>query len=356
MTQKDARQAIKQVNVGCSSIAWDTKDGKHIWGRNFDFNSIAESFTMVVPRNFEYYTSGTEFDHNLSLENVVKSKYAAVGLGTMSMKTTPVFYDGINEKGLMGGQLYYADFASFPDEVKPNSKPLNPGFVVSQALLQCASVEEVIDLLTKQYTVINEELAETLPTVHWAFSDRSGETIIVEPDNQQMTIYRHTAGVLTNSPSYDWHKQNLLSYLNVQNTEFPDRNMDGVEVKKPFKGTGALGLPGDFTAQSRFIRASFLKYYGIKGKNEDQGIEYFFHLLDNVAMPLGMIKVADGDDPSAYDETIYSSAMCAESKKFYWRSYENSRIHCVDLNLELDNSDIKLIPLENKAPDFKFMK
>lgn len=347
------RQVAKQLNAGCSSIAWETQDGKHIWGRNYDFNSIAESATTVVPRGLKYYTAGTPYDHNLSEENIVTAKYAAVGVGTMAMQVTPVFYEGINEKGLMGGQLFYAGFASFPDVPRPNSQELNPGYVVTHALLQCATVDEVVDLLTKKATCVNQALAGSTATVHWAFSDRSGETIIIEPDNQQITIYRHTAGVMTNSPDYRWHKQNLLSYLNVKNDEFPDRNMDGIEVQKPFKGTGALGLPGDFTSQSRFIRASFLKYYGIKGQNEEEGIQYLFHLLDNVAMPLGIVKVSDHGNQQDYDETIYSAAMCAESLKFYWKSYKNSTVQCVDLNHELNNSEVKSFPLNNETPDFK---
>lgn len=347
------RQVAKQLNAGCSSIAWETSDGKHLWGRNYDFNSINESATIVVPRKIKYYTAGTPYDHNLCEKNIVKAKYAAVGVGTTAMKVTPVFYEGINEKGLMGGQLFYAGFASFPDVPRPNSQELNPGYVVTHALLQCATVDDIVNLLTKETTCINQSIAGTLPTVHWAFSDRSGETIIIEPDDQQMTIYRNTAGVMTNSPDYRWHKQNLLGYLNVRNEEFPNRNMDGIEVTKPFKGAGALGLPGDFTSQSRFIRASFLKYYGVKGKNEEEGIQYLFHLLDNVAMPLGIVKVDNNGNQQDYDETIYTATMCAESLKFYWKSYENSTIQCVDLNHELQNTEIKCFPLKNQAPDFQ---
>lgn len=355
MNYQEAKKAAKQVNAGCSSITWDTKDGKHLWGRNYDFNRIAASAVTVIPRDYQYYTAGTPFDHNLEVNNRIASQYAAIGIGTQSMEVTPVLYEGINEKGLMGGQLFYAGFASYPDVARPNTQVVNPGYVVTHVLAQCATVDEVIELLTKTDTIINQPLVGSNVTVHWVFSDRSGETIILEPDNQQITVYRNTAGVLTNSPDYRWHKQNLLSYLNVQNTEFPDRNMDGISVQKPFKGTGALGLPGDFTSQSRFIRASFLKYYGIKGQNEDQGIQYLFHLLDNVAMPLGIVKVENRDDLSAYDESIYTACMCAESLKFYWKSYENTAIHCVDLNSELENSDLKTFPLENRAPEFRLM-
>ncbi len=355
MNQKEVKEIAKQLHAGCSSIAWDTLDGKHLWGRNYDFNQIAASAVTIIPKNYKYYTAGTPFDHNLELTNISYSKYASVGVGTNAMEVTPVLYEGINEKGLMGGQLFYAGFASFPDETKNHHTPVNPGYVITHILSQCASVAEVIDLITNKITIINQALAGSLATVHWVFSDRTGETIILEPDHQQITIYRHTAGVLTNSPNYSWHKQNLLSYINVRNNEFPDRDMNGIKVQKPFKGTGALGLPGDFTSQSRFIRASFLKYYGIKGKNEDQGIQYLFHFLDNVAMPLGIVKVENQDELSAYNQSIYSACMCAESLNFYWKSYENSTIHCLNLKRELKNQNIKTYPLENRAPEYKLV-
>ncbi|MBU3851422.1 MAG: linear amide C-N hydrolase [Candidatus Paralactobacillus gallistercoris] len=354
MSYQSAQQASQQLTAGCSSIAWETNDNKHLWGRNYDYNTIAASDVIVMPRQYQYYTAGDYYDKNLDKHNLVNSKYAVTGVGTLGMKTTPLFYEGINEKGLMGGQLFYAGYAYFPQTVQPHTLPLNPGYAVTHILAQCATNDDVIKLLTKQVTCIDQALVGGKATVHWVFTDRSGESIIIEPDRTGIHIYRHTAGVMTNSPDYPWHKQNLLTYLNVQNDEFPDRNMNGITVKKPFKGTGALGLPGDFTSQSRFIRASFLKYFGVKGKDEAEGIAYLFRFLDNVAMPLGMVKVNDKHDLSAYDISIYSAAMCSESLRFYWRTYRDCKLYSIDLNKELDNQEIKTFPL-HEDPEFTMM-
>lgn len=333
---------------GCTSIAWNTNDNKHIWGRNYDYNTIAPSYVTVLPKKYAYYTAGCVYDKNLNDENIIKSKYNVVGISTLVMKSTPVFYEGINDQGLMGGQLFYAGYAHFPFSPLPNHKPLNPGFVVTHVLAQCKNNNEVIDLLTNKYTCINQQLGNKDITVHWVFTDRSGKSIIIEPDKDGLNIYKNNNGVMTNSPDYPWHKKNLLTYLNIQNTEFPDRIMNGIEVKKPFKGTGALGLPGDFTSQSRFIRASFLKYFGIKGENEKEGIAYLFRFLDNVAMPLGIVKVNNNEKNGLnnYDTSIYTCAMCSESLNFYWKTYRNSNIYYIDLNNELNNDKIKTFDLK----------
>lgn len=119
MSYQSAQQASQQLTAGCSSIAWETNDNKHLWGRNYDYNTIAASDVIVMPRQYQYYTAGDYYDKNLDKHNLVNSKYAVTGVGTLGMKTTPLFYEGINEKGLMGGQLIYAGYAYFRKQYNP---------------------------------------------------------------------------------------------------------------------------------------------------------------------------------------------------------------------------------------------
>ena len=212
MDYKTIKQVAEQIsNAGCSSIAWKTKDNKHIWGRNYDYNTIAASSVIVIPRKYQYYTAGDIYDKNLNEQDIVNSQYATVGVGTLAMQSTPLLYEGINEKGLMGRQLFYAGYAHFTNKVTPQTQALNPAYVVTHVLSQCANNEEVIELLTKKTTCINQSLVGGMATVHWIFTDCSGESIIIEPDQSGMHIYRNTAGVMTNSPDYPWHKKNLLT-------------------------------------------------------------------------------------------------------------------------------------------------
>lgn len=339
---------LNELYGGCSSFSWETEDNNHLWGRNFDFNRIAaDSKITYLPRNTEYYTMGNIFENNLRETDKVTSKYAAIGTGSIVLKSTPTLFEGINEKGLMGGQLYFRKFAKYPEVEKANTIPLQPAFVVTYLLTQCQSVEEIIDTLNHKVSIVAQAMMGVIPTVHWIFSDSSGETIIIEPEEETIRIYRNSMGVLTNSPSYSWHCENLLNYPHIRKKDYDNIKINGVELEQCFSGTGALGLPGDSSSTSRFVRLSYLKEYGKKGKNEEDGVTYMFRLFQNIAFPLGMVEVADVDNitehdvnVSAYDYTLYTSIMCAESLKFYWTVYENSQIQCIDLSKLMNENKI----------------
>lgn len=350
------------MKAGCSSMGWTTKDGKHLWGRNFDFNRITEGSNITyVPKGKSFYGAGTSIEHNIIESSRFESMYGAVGTGSLLIPCTPVLYEGINEKGLMGGQLYYRCFAHYASETVAGTIPLQAAFAVTYLLTTCATVEDVVTAVQTKVTIIDMPILGTVPTVHWAFTDRTGEVVIIEPDKTGITIYRNTMGVMTNSPSYSWHRTNLLNYFNIRNLDYDELDINGDKLTQCFSGNGAHGLPGDCSSTSRFIRLSFLKKYGVKGKDEDEGIVNLLHLFQNVAFPLGMVEVSEDKGDSEYntgvvpyDYTIYTSAMCSESLRFYWTSYENPRVQCVDLNVLLKNNDYVQFDL-GRIPDFKYL-
>lgn len=352
----------KELDAGCSSVAWTTEDGKHIWARNFDFNRIAEgSLVTFIPREKDYYICGTTTEGTAKPKNLTKTKYASIGIGSIALGSTPVLYDGMNEMGLMGGQQNYREFAFFPEKEKRGTKRLQPPFVVTHVLSQCATVEEATALLENEVTIVAEPMLGTVPTLHWVFSDRSGETIVVESDIDGLHIYRNTVGVMTNSPGYSWHKLNLLNYAGIRDLDHDTYTIDGNTINQAFSGSGAFGMPGDWTSPSRFVRLAFLKEYCTKGKTEEEGITYLMRIMTNAAFPLGMVRVSDPGhitekekDIVPFDYTIYTSAMCAESLKFYWISYENQRIQCVDMNMLLDAKDYMQFPLKREI-DFAYL-
>lgn len=359
---KNIKALLNDMNGGCSSISWSTEDKNHLWGRNFDFNRIAEGSKITyVPKGKEYYCCGTSLENNVVEETKVESKYSAVGTGSLLIKTTPVLYEGVNEKGLMGGQLYFRGFAHYPSEKSPDTMALQPPFVVTYLLTQCASIEEVVDTIKNKVTIISIPMLGNVPTIHWSFTDRTGENIIIEYDKKGMNIYRNSMGVMTNSPDYSWHRTNLLNYFNIRNIDYDSLEINGDKLEQCFSGNGAMGLPGDCSSPSRFIRLSFLKKYGVKGKNEEEGVTNAIHLFNNVAFPLGLVEVSEKGDITKYDSgvvpydyTVYTSIMCSESLKFYWVSYENQRVQCVDLNHLLTNDEYVQFDIDRKA-DFKYL-
>ena len=356
------KEVLNDMNARCSSISWTTENKKHLWARNFDFNRVVEGSKITyIPRGKVYYGCGTIEGNNLDEKSKTISKYAAVGIGSFIIKSTPILYEGINEKGLMGGQLYYRCFAHFPSKKYPKTIPIQPAFLVTYLLTRCESVDEIVNLIQNKITIIESPIFGVVPRIHWAFTDRSGETIIIEPDENGMHIYRDSMGILTNSPSYSWHCFNLLNYFNIRNLDYESLEINGETLEQCFVGNGAMGLPGDCSSPSRFIRLSFLKKFGIKGKNEAEGITNIIHLLNNVAFPLGLVKINEKVGGTEYDRrerpydyTVYTAAMCAESLKFYWVTYENQRVQCVDLNDLLSNKDYIQFNL-GREPDFKYI-
>ena len=318
---------------GCSCLSWITGDGKHLWGRNFDFDRIAQGTAVTyLPADTPYFPAGQGWGPEQA------GRYAAVGIGSLLIPGTPVLFEGINEKGLMGGQLYYREFAHFPPEPEPGRSLLCPPFVVLHLLAQCASVEEAACALVEDVSLASVPVLGTVPPLHWAFSDRTGEMMVVEPDKEGLHIYRHTLGVMTNSPGYLWHRTNLLNYAGIRQADRGELRL-GEELLRPcFSGSGAQGLPGDWSSPSRFVRLAFLRQYCVPGADEETGICRLFRILQSAAFPLGMVRVpettaaAHDVEVVPYDYTIYSCAMCAESLRFYWVTYEDQRPRYVDLN------------------------
>ncbi len=356
---ENLKRQMGQLSAGCSAVSWATEDGRHLFGRNFDFNTLAEgSGITYVPAGGRYYTCGTQMEGTLVEKSARTAAYACVGTGFLHIPTTPVLYEGVNEKGLMGGQLYFREFAAYPAACPEGANPVQPPFLVYHLLAQCASVEEVARRLDGEDALIAVPLLGTVPPLHWAFSDSSGESIVIESEKDGLHIYRHTVGVMTNSPSYAWHRLNLLNYAGLRNLDYDGLDIGEEKIQPCFSGSGAQGLPGDWSSPSRFVRLAFLTKYGVKGRSEQQGVNYLFRLLGSAAFPLGAVRVRE---PGAlteldkqvvpFDYTVYSCVMCAESGRFYWITYENPAIRFVDLKQLSTRGKAVQFPLE-QVPEF----
>ena len=348
------KQCLDGLSAGCSALSWSTTDGRHLWGRNFDFNRLAEgSAVTFVPRGTAYRTCGNDLEGTGRAESRRTSAYAAVGTGLMPSPTLPLLYEGINERGLMGGQLYYREFAHYAEEPEAGKCPLQPPMAVYHLLAQCATVEEVVRAMEEELSLTALPMFGTVPPLHWAFSDRTGEMAVLEPDRDGLHIYRNTVGVMTNSPGYAWHRLNLLNYAGIRDLDYDGLELGEERLAQCFSGSGAQGLPGDWSSPSRFVRLAFLRRYCVKGGGEEEGVARMLRLFQSAAFPDGMVRVSDQGHVSAldthvtpWDYTVYTALMCAESLRFYWTTYQNQRIRCVDLRHLLDRSEPLRFPLE----------
>lgn len=319
--------SLSSCAAGCSAICWQTANGLHLFGRNLDFHTLTkDSQVLSLPRGMQYHISLTPGRPGPPHS----ARYPSAGIGLMAGSNAPVLYEGLNAAGLMGAQLYYRGFAHYRAASRPGREAVQPPFLVFHLLSQCAGINEAVRLLEEGLDLVALPLFGTVPPLHWIFTDSSGESIIVEPDRDGLHIYRNTLGVMTNSPGYPWHRLNLLNFAGIRDLDYDSGEIAGEQLEQCFSGSGAQGLPGDFSSPSRFVRLAFLKHFALKGRQEEEGVARLFRLLQNVAFPLGMVRVSQLEQ--AYDYTIYTAVMCAESGRFYWTSYDDMQLQCLELS------------------------
>ena len=335
-------------NGGCSAVGWHTEDQKHLWGRNMDFNRMAAGTAVT------YLPRGTALASSEGA--TAPSRYAALGMGLLAVPGMPLLYEGVNEAGLMGGQLYYRGFARYEKEPRPDTIALQPPLVVGWLLGQCACVEEAARVLQGQATLVERPLLGTVPPLHWSFSDRTGEVMVVESDERGLHVYRHTVGVMTNSPSYDWHRLNLLNYAGIRDLDYDTVDVCGDRLEQCFSGSGAQGLPGDWSSPSRFIRLAMLRKFAVPGRDEQEGIVRLFRIMDSAAFPLGMVRVSQPGGPTELDEnvqpwdyTLYTAVACAETGRYCWTTYDNPAIRTVTLADLADQKSPIQLDLQGKV-------
>lgn len=323
---------------GCSSLTLQSKDQKHFFARTMDFTKTLGNDIVFVPR--DYTIVATEKN-----PQPTQTTYAMLGMGNTETPM-PALFDGLNEVGLMGAVLYYRDHARYFDEVEEGKTAINPLFTITNILASCKTVDDVVQFF-ESHTLINEMVSviDFIPPLHFTFSDRTGESIIIEPNLHGITVHRKTVGVMTNSPNYEWQEKNLWNYVGISPYDVKGIVMNGVELKPLSLGTGGLGLPGDFTPPSRFVRVAMVRQYIEEAQNEDEAIRNIFHILSLVNVPKGMVI----NDEGLVDYTCYTAAMCSESLTYYCHTYEDRQIAVIKLeNENYDATTLKTYPISTK--------
>ena len=272
-----------------------------------------------------------------------------MGMGSLVMQSIPVLYEGVNEHGLMGGQLYYREFARYAKEEEKGKDIVQPAYVVTYILTQCQNIEEVKQYFKEKMLVFNTGIFGKIPDIHWFFSDPSGASVVVEIDEHGLHLFDKNLGVLTNSPNYDWHCHHMREFAVQTPHDAMGQTLNGQPLAPCYSGTGMNGIPGDWSSPSRFVRLALMHEYAVKGKDEKEGVTRLCRLLQNVAFSLGTIAVGDTSDldkydgdVSAYDYTIYTAVMCAESLSYY---YNDLTLHHVSMEQFKDSDEVQIIPV-----------
>lgn len=307
----------------CTAVVYKTKN--FYFGRNLDYEISYGDEVVITPRNYNI---------NFKNEGNIKKHYAIIGMGCLR-EGFPLYYDGINEKGLGMAGLNFVGNAEYKEKNKEKHN-ITQYELILWILGQCGTVKEVKKIL-KRTNIIGEPF-ENMPIakLHWIIADKD-EAITLECVKDGMKIYNNTVGVLTNNPSFDIQMFQLNNYMSLSPKPPKNNFSDKIKMWEYSRGMGALGLPGDLSSQSRFIRTVFTKTNSISGTSEMESVSQFFHILGAVEQQKGCCYIADGK----YENTIYTSCCNGNKGIYYYTTYNNHQITAV--NMHNENLDAKSI-------------
>lgn len=316
----------------CTAVSLSA--GGHYFGRTLDLEHHYSESVTVMPRGF-----GLPFRHMPPLER----HYAVIGMASVC-DGYPLYYDAVNEKGLCMAGLNFPQSARYFPETK-GACSVAPFELIPWLLGQCDSVAQAKELLSTA-SILNEAFSDSLPLtpLHWMIAD-GRECAVVESVAEGLRVYDDPVGVLTNEPPFPLQQHGLNNYIHLSSAPAVSRFAADVELNAYSRGMGALGLPGDWSSQSRFVRAAFARCNSLCGASEEEAVNQFFHILDTVAVPRGCVRLEDG-----CVTTVYSSCCSANRGIYYYSTYADRRIVGVDMHREnLDGSELVSYAVEYNA-------
>lgn len=317
--------------LACTSFILKAADGAAVYGRTMEWGAFdLNSRLVIVPRGYDFTGHTPDGRDGLSW----KGKYGVVALDALEKD---MFTDGMNEKGLLVGVLYLPGFAEFEiyDPGMAN-RSMGPSDLASYLLTQFAKVGEVRTGLNDVRVVPIPEpaLGGITAPLHWIVADPSGAAIVIEYLKGQLHVFDNPLRVLTNAPSFDWHMINLRNYINLSPVALPGKKIEDLDFKPLGGGSGLIGLPGDFTPPSRFVRAVAFTQTARKTPNGPETVYEVLRILDNFNVPLGASEGSDTQNAKLTgmrSSTIWTSVADTKSLVYYYHTQHNRKLRMVDL-------------------------
>ncbi len=301
----------------CTAVS--LRKSGHYFGRNLDLDLSYGEQVCVTPRNFPFV-----FRRSATMP----SHFAMIGMAIIQ-ENYPLYYDAVNEHGLCMAGLNFPGNAFYPEE-EPGFDNITPFEFIPWILGQCKTVSDAKKLLPS-LRLVNIPFSEKFPLspLHWMISDRES-SIVVESMADGLHIYDNPADVMTNNPPFPYHLQNLVNYRGLSASNPENRFSSQLDLPLYCAGLGAVGLPGDVSSMSRFVRMAFHSQNAHCQDTEDACVSQVFHLMSAVEMPRGSCLT----DTGHWDITVYSSCISADTGKYYYTTYDNRQISCVDMYRE----------------------
>ena len=311
-------------SAACTSFRVKTKEGYVFYGRTLEGQSFGSSIS-IVPQGTEY--AGTLPDGK---QNGLKwtTKYGMVGMNAAGL---PQMIDGMNDQGLVAGTLFFPGYADYqPFDPQKADRSIAQYEVITWILSNFATVAEVKEGIKRIRVcrVVSDQVGD-LP-LHYTIHDPRGNSLVIEHVKGELTVYDNPIGVMTNSPTFDWHLTNLRNFASLSPNNPGAVVVEGVKVAGFGQGGGMLGLPGDYSPPSRFVRTTALVASALPAKGYDEGLNLAMTIVDTVDIAKGTVRNLSGKTPE-YDITNWSVTADLGQKKYYYRRYFNKDWRCVDV-------------------------
>lgn len=317
----------------CTGISLSAADGSRVVARTVEWaSSPMQCGYVVVPRGHVQQSYTPRGADGLKF----KSVYGYVGIYT---EYEPFVVEGINEAGLSAGLFFFPEYGQYPP-FRPDkaSETLCDMQFVPWVLSQFSTIDQLKESLSKINVVT---LNSKIGAVHWRITEPSGRMVVLEFVDGIPHFYENTLGVLTNSPGFEWHMTNLNNYVNLRPGSAADYELKpGLTLSGLGHGSGMLGLPGDFTAPSRFVRAAFFQSTAPEQAKGFDAVVQAFHILNNFDLPIG-VQCAKNEVPAGMQSaTQFTAASDLKALKIYYKTALNSNIRCIDL-MDIDFHKVK---------------
>lgn len=322
----------------CTCIAMKTRDA--YFGRTLDLEYRFGEKVVVTPRNYSFtLKSGESFE----------TWYAMIGMARVA-GAYPLYAEATNEKGLSIAGLYFPGNACY-SPAQPGKRNLAPYELIPWAMGNFASLSDLRRELEQVHLTdaAFDKSTGTSP-LHWMVSDGT-DSLVLEQTSSGLHLYDNPAGVLTNNPEFPYHATHLNSYLNLTSRPPQNRFCKGLNLKAFGNGMGAIGLPGDDSPSSRFVRACFGKWNSVCGSDDESSIAQFFHLLDSVSIVRGAAVLHDNQC------NVTNYACCANATRgvYYYKTYSNNQLTAVRMT-DANKNGTKLAVYElEERQQVKFM-
>lgn len=315
----------------CTAVGFKTKS--FYFGRTFDYDLSYDEIMAFTPRNFV-----------LSFQNVdkIREHYAILGIAHIE-ENNPLYYDAVNEKGLAMAGLNFVGNAFYADKIDDKFN-ICPHEFIPFILGQCGSIDEAADLL-KKINIINGSPGN-LPAaeLHWIITDKNS-ALTVESTKNGFFVYDNPICILANNPEFPQQLLQLSNYMHLSTKQPRNTFCSSLDLTQYSRGMGAIGLPGDWSSESRFARAAFVKENSVCGDSETESVCHFFRIMQTINLPRGCCEIGDGK----YQVTFYTDCCNIEKGIYYYTTYENHQISAIDMHREnLNDCRLKCYSLINK--------